>query len=90
MLELAQAKEAAAALLGQLGLEAFLFEVEPQDELWQVKVECAIENGWQTSTLPIAKALLLASQDDAGAREQLLSEWRERLAACKTAPGASQ
>jgi len=90
MMQLAQAKDAAAALLGHLELEAFLFEIEPQNDHWQLTVECAIESGWQTTTLPVTKALLLASQDDAAAREQLLSEWRERLAACKTAPEASQ
>lgn len=89
MIELSQAKEAAAALLGELGLEAFLFEIEPHAEHWQLTVECAIENGWQTTTLPVAKALLLASRDDAAARKHLLYEWRERLAPCKTGPSAT-
>ena len=80
--ELTNAKEAAARLLEQLGLEAYLFEIEPGEERWHLQVECAIDGGWQSTTLPVDKALLLASREDTAAQNQLLAQWRERLAAC--------
>lgn len=81
--ELIQAREAAAELLEELGLDAYLFEIEPRDGQWELRVECAIEEGWETVVLPVPKALLLTGRDDAAARQQLLTDWRERLAACK-------
>lgn len=81
--ELAQAREATAQLLEALGLEAYLFEVEPRDGEWEVKVECVIEEGWGTVILPVEKELLLASHKDAIAHQRLLNEWRIKLAACK-------
>jgi hypothetical protein len=80
--ELIEAKEAANDLLEQLGLDAYLFEIEPRDERWELRIDCAIEQGWQSARLPVDKSLLLASHKESGARERLLSEWRTRLAAC--------
>lgn len=81
--ELIQAREAAAELLEELGLDAYLFEVEPRNSQWELRVECAIEEGWETMTLSVPKVLLLAGRNDAAARQRLLTDWRERLAACK-------
>ncbi len=82
-MELAEAKEATAALLGDLGLAAFLFEVEPRAGRWEVRVECAIESGWQTVVLDVASERLLACRRDAAVRAALAAEWRDRLGACK-------
>ena len=82
-MELAEAKEATAVLLGDLGLAAFLFEVEPRAGRWEVRVECAFDSGWQTVVLDVASERLLACRRDAAVRAALLDEWRERLAACK-------
>lgn len=85
--ELLKAKETAAALLEQLGLVAYLFEVEPREEHWEVRVDCALDQGWQTSVLFVDKALLLSSPHDPGARERLLQEWGRHLASCKRRSG---
>jgi hypothetical protein len=85
LLELSRAKDAAGALLEQLGLEAYLFEVEPRDGDWLVRVECAIDEGWQTTSLAVDRGRLLTSPQDGGARAALLREWRARLVACKSA-----
>lgn len=84
--ELAQARRAAAALLEELALDAYLFEVEPQDGEWEVVLECALEEGWETVTLRVAKERLLSCGQDAAVRRQMLEEWGARLAACKRAP----
>ncbi|MDX1251097.1 MAG: hypothetical protein IDH49_02345 [Gammaproteobacteria bacterium] len=81
--ELAAAKGAAAALLDELGLEAYLFEVEPREGQWELRVECAVEAGWESVMLPVDKPKLLASREDAAVHAELLAAWRERLAACK-------
>ncbi len=79
-----KARDTVAELLDELALEAYLFEVEPRNSHWEVKVECAIREGWETVTLSIPKEVLLASADDKAIRKQVLEEWRARLVACKT------
>ena len=81
--ELSKARDTVAAMLEELRLEAYLFEVEPKDDTWEVKIECAMEQGWETVTLSVDKELLLASMDERHGRERLLREWQARLAACK-------
>lgn len=80
---LAEAKEAAASILQQLGIEAYLFGVEPRAGPWEVRVECACAGGWETTTLSVARQRLLASREDGRERALLLEEWRARLAGCK-------
>ncbi len=81
--ELLQAREMARTLLEGLGLEAYLFEIEPREGQWELRVECAVDDGWQSTTFAIDKQSLLRSQEDIGTHERLLSEWREHLVACK-------
>jgi len=81
--ELAAAREAAAALLDEVGLEAHLFEIEPHKGEWELAVECAIDTGWTTIKLLVEKGQLLASRDDTRVRASLLQDWRDKLAACK-------
>lgn len=81
--ELALAKDAAAALLEQLRLEAYLFEVEPNEGTWELRIDCAMEGGWQSSKLPVDKERLLASRSDGATRRALLSDWRQSLSVCK-------
>lgn len=81
--DLLRAKEAAEALLDELGIDAYLFEVEPRNGPWLLKVDCAIEDGWQSTAVPFDKDDLLASRRKAGIRTSLLDSWRSKLAACK-------
>lgn len=83
IVELVATKEIVSALLNELGIEVYLFEVEPRNGQWEVRVECAIEPGWESVTLPVDRLRLLASREDAAVRAELLTAWRERLAACK-------
>lgn len=81
--ELGQAREIVAELLGELGLETYLFEVKPRDTQWLLQLDCPLERGeaWETLTFPLSKDLLFAVADDSTARQHLLSEWRQRLVA---------
>jgi len=77
--ELVEARDTVQALLDQLGLAAYLFEVEPRSGHWEVRVECAPNSEWQSSILNVDEDLLTACRIDASARDQLLDEWRKRL-----------
>lgn len=79
--ELLKATEAARALLDQLHLSAYTFEVEPREGSWEVRVECAVAEGWQRSVLSADKTLLLASTRDPRAGERLLADWSKHLQA---------
>ena len=82
-IELARARETTALLLDELGLKAYLFEIESAEDRWEVKVDCALEGGaWQTVTLPAWEIPLIVAGDEA-ARRRLLALWRERLSACQ-------
>lgn len=81
--ELIDAKEAAADLLEELGLEAYVFEIEPGERQWQVRVDCGYSGGWQSVTLAVDVTRLRASRSNKTMRTQLLEDWGERLAACR-------
>jgi hypothetical protein len=79
--ELIEARDTVQDLLEQLGLAAYLFEVEPRVDHWEVRVECAPDSGWQSSVLNVDEQWLNACRTDSAARDQLLDEWRKRLRA---------
>lgn len=79
--ELIQARETVQSLLEQVGLKAYLFEVEPRGDNWEIRIECAPNSGWQSSVFNIDEAWLDACRVDAKARAQLVAAWRERLQA---------
>ena len=76
-----EARETVGKLLQELGLSAYLFEVEPYADHWKVRVECAHNSGWQSSILVVDDAMLRACRTDRFARDHLLGEWRGRLTA---------
>ncbi|MCW8195151.1 hypothetical protein F6455_10170 [Proteobacteria bacterium 005FR1] len=84
--DLIDAKEATSELLEQLGLDAYIFEVEPNEGPWEVHVECAHSSGWQTVAIAVDRERLLASRSNEADRQALLDDWRERLSACRRSP----
>ncbi len=85
IVELAQVRDTAADLLEELGLDAYLFQVEPEADHWRLKVDCAMnmEDAWESISLTIPKQLLLNSRQDEAARSAILSEWSSSLLSCK-------
>ena len=59
--DLVKARETASAILEELQLDAYLFEIEPKDDTWELIVECAseIDGGWATIKLQMNLSLLL-------------------------------
>ncbi len=80
--DLLGARNTVGRLLEQLGLAAYLYEVEPAGDAWQVRIECATRDGWQTLRLEIEGPRLRSCAADPAVAEQVLRQWRERLAAC--------
>jgi hypothetical protein len=81
-LELASAREIVRSLLEQLRLEAYLFEVEPHARTWKIRVECGINEQWQSVVLEISSEQLAAGHADGPAREAVLTAWHTQLGAC--------
>ena len=83
--ELVIAREGANAILEELAVDAYLFEVEPQDEHYELKVDCAceIDGGWVSITLTVPKENMLIGFDDLKLKRQLYEYWDKKLSACK-------
>jgi hypothetical protein len=84
--DLRRAREAAEDLLEEMGLAAYLYEVEPGEGVWWVRVECAVAEGWQVAELPADHGQLLAAPGDARIREGLLADWGGELGECRRLP----
>jgi hypothetical protein len=81
--EMAEIREVVGKLLDQLELDAYLFEVEPNEDQWEIKVECAVgEESWETVKLTAKKDILYHGADDAVMHQVLLDNWGEALSAC--------
>lgn len=81
--DLARGREIVGRLLDALGIEAYLYELEPGDGVWELRVECAVPEGWKRCAWNVSAAEVLASHEDPFLRERLLQVWSEQLAACK-------
>ncbi len=81
--ELTRAREVAGELLEELAIEAYVFSVEPRNEHWELRVECAIDGAWEMLVIPMDKTTLMMCADDNKVRQNLLNTLEDRLAACK-------
>ena len=85
MTELAEIRDVVGKLLDQLRLVAYLYEVEPKEDQWEINVECAVgDNNWETVRLTAEKDILFHGADDAVMHQVLLDNWSEALAVCTT------
>ena len=82
--ELARMRMNVTSLLNELKLDTYLFDIEPNPGQWEIRVECATDDGWGTYRLTAQADYLLHGRDDAVAHAVLLDNWRDSLAACKT------
>ena len=84
---MAVARNAAATLLEELGVEAYLYSIEPGKDGWEITIECALAEGWEQVTMTTSLQQLEAAHTDEAIRLSLIQEWRNRLSACKLEPG---
>ncbi len=80
--ELARARDVVGGLLEELHLGAYRYEVEPREQDWEVRIECAVNDGWMSRTLAVDKEDLMRGDEDAAVRQRLLAEWATALASC--------
>ena len=85
--QLAMIREYVSGLLDELGLDAYLFEIEPRDGVWELKVECAIAQGWYNVTIMLEAHELQASGDNEQIKQSLLNELNKKLRDCKRQNG---
>ncbi|MFA9461090.1 hypothetical protein [Thiohalorhabdus methylotrophus] len=82
--ELGRARAVTEDLLEELGIAVYLYQVEPRDGIWEVRVECALHaDGWQRSLIQVERERLLAVPHDSGIRRELLAEWGAELVDCR-------
>ena len=83
--EIAKARDTANSILDELRLDAYVFELEPRDDVWELTIECAcdVDGGWETIVMQIPKKMLLDSFDNETARQHLFEYCRKALADCK-------
>ena len=88
-IDLAKARETANTILEDMRLDAYIFEVEPRNENWELTIECAceIDGGWKTITLRVPKKILLQSFVDEDVKRDLFNYWKKRLVDCKKIKG---
>ncbi len=77
--DLGQAREAAAGVLDDLGLEAYVFDVEPGETAFRVHVEYRTTAGWQTRDMQVAPRQLADAAGDARSRARLAEQWGDWL-----------
>jgi len=84
-IELAKARDTAMMILEELQLDAFLYELEPRDDIWELTVECAchVDGGWERIMLQVPRTMLLEGFDNDVARQRLFEYWKQKLADCK-------
>jgi hypothetical protein len=77
------ARLAVEQVLDDIGLDAYLYTVEPKEEGWSLRVECAAEDGWQEVTMPVDRHELRESLHDGRVRQRLRSEWGPHFTSCR-------
>ena len=82
-LDLAEATQTVDTLLARLELDAFLFAIEHNERGWELRVECAADDGWVADTIALGDELPGDSEADAPLRDRLLAVLVERLGHCK-------
>lgn len=80
---IARARLAVDVLLREAELDAYLFGVEPREDRWNVRLECATDEGWKVTQLTVDQHVLLDCVDDVALRRRILDAWAPRLSRCK-------
>jgi hypothetical protein len=85
--DLIQARLLISDILDALEIDAYLFEIEPRDGQWELKVECAVEEGWGSYRVALDEAELHAGFSGEAARKELQEQCRKSLSACRKTAG---
>ncbi len=78
-----RARDAVGVLLEQLGLDTYLFSVEPRNSSWEIRLEYATDAGWTTRVLLVDSSTLVSSFSDHSKRARLVHAWKRALEGAK-------
>ncbi len=81
--DLIQARILIGGILDELALDAYLFEIEPREDYWELKVECAVEEGWGNYRIALDEQQLHAGFNGESERKALQEQCRQSLASCR-------
>lgn len=85
-----QARLLISDILDELELDAYLFEIEPRNGHWELKVECAVDEGWGSYCVALDEKKLHAGFDGGAARSELKTQCREGLKECRKNGGMTK
>jgi hypothetical protein len=80
--EYAKARDAVGKMLDELRLQAYLFEVEPDEDQVKIKVECALDGEWEAVELRFDSGLVLRAIDEPEAYRSVREGLAAALAGC--------
>lgn len=78
--DIRSARLAIEQVLDELGLDAYLYTVEPKESGWSLRVECPADGGWKEVTMPVDRDELRTSLNDASVRQRLRRAWGPHFA----------
>jgi hypothetical protein len=81
--DVGNATEAVRLLLEELALEEYRFTIGVREPESEVRVEYAASDGWRNATLTVPDSALLKSRQDSKVRNNLATEWRQKLTRAK-------
>lgn len=81
--ELAQVRNNLDKIFEELGLDAYVYEVEPHEGLWQLTIECATEDGWERVQFGAKEEYFLRGVDDTIIHDTLIDGLKGALAGCR-------
>lgn len=88
--EVARARQTVSRVLDEMGLDAYLFEIEPGEDDWQLHLECAAEDGWSRLTVNLDADTLAQAAEDEGAFRRVMARCAEACGECKRAGGSGE
>jgi hypothetical protein len=79
--DLRSARATVERVLHEIGVEDYVYTVEPKESGWSLRVEYPVHDGWQETRVPLDRDELRASTHDSDARRRLRNAWRPHFAA---------
>ena len=78
--DMRSARVAVERVLDEIGVDDYVYKVEPKESGWSVHVECAVEDGWKEVDVPVDPDELRASVHDLRIRSRLRKAWQPHFA----------
>ena len=88
--DMIQARVLIGELLDELHIEAYLFEIEPHEDHWELKVECAVDGGWGSYRVTLDEDQLVAGFSDGDVRRRLREQCSRSLSECRKDGGSAK